>query len=241
MAAGIGKRLHGVNKNKPKCLITTNGETLISRIVRIFHKKGIKDISIVIGYQGNLIRKELKDTVHYYENPVFSTTNSIMSLWYAKDYLTEDVILLNADLYYEPSLLDFVSNQTQQVVMLADSTSIEDADYRFGFEENHICRFGKHLSNYETDGEYVGIARINKSFIKTFKQKLEKMIATENHNSWWEDVLYSFIGKQMSINYIDVAGIFWTEVDTHKDYRRLQDWVKQNEPLKQLNATSLNG
>jgi choline kinase len=240
MAAGVGKRLLGINKNKPKCLITVNGETLISRIVRLFHEQEIRDISIVVGYQGDLIRNELKDKVQYFENSIFSTTNSIMSLWCAKDVLAGDVILLNADLYYEASLLDYMLKQTKQVVMLADSTRIEGADYRFGFEGDHICRFGKHLDDNETDGEYVGMARINKSFIKTFKQTLEKMIAAEKHGSWWEDVLYSFIGKQIHINYRDVAGIFWTEVDTHKDYDRLQSWVKKNEPLKQINVVALN-
>jgi len=228
MAAGVGKRLLGLNKNKPKCLIEIDGVTLIRRTVNFFHERGIKDISIIVGYNAELIKNEIKDDAVYFENPLFSTTNSIMSLWYAKDILKGDVVLLNADLYFESQLLDYILNQTKEVVMLADSTRIEEADYRFGFNGDRICSYGKHLSNQETDGEYVGIARIDKSFIKTFKQTLENMIRANRVNDWWEDVLYSYIPKKMPINYFDVAGTFWTEVDTVRDYNRLQNYIKNS-------------
>ena len=148
-----------------------------------------------------------------------------MSLWYAKDLLEDNVLLLNGDLYYEHCILDYANNQTNPVVMLADSTRIDNADYRFGFIGNQINRFGKHLTNQETDGEYVGIVRIDQCFIKTFKQTLEEMITAGKSNIWWEDVLYSFIAKQIPIHYFDVAGTFWSEVDTLQDYNYLQNWI----------------
>lgn len=225
MAAGIGRRLHDLNMNKPKCLLTAGSETLIRRSVNLLISKGISDITVIIGYKANLIRNELNHNVAYFENPFFLTTNSIMSLWYARDILEENVLLLNGDLYYEHGILDYAINQTNAVVMLADSSRIDNADYRFGFNGNQINRFGKHLTNQETDGEYVGIVRIDQSFIKTFKQTLQELIAAGKANIWWEDVLYSFISKQVPIHYFDVAGTFWTEVDTLRDYNYLQNWI----------------
>ena len=225
MAAGVGKRLLGLNMNKPKCLLTAGSETLIRRSVNLLVNKGISDITVIVGYEADLIRNELKNDVAYFENPHFLTTNSIMSLWYAKDLLEDNVLLLNGDLYYEHGILDYAKNQTNPVVMLADSTRIDNADYRFGFIGNQINRFGKHLTNQETDGEYVGIVRIDQCFIKTFKQTLEEMITAGKSNIWWEDVLYSFISKQVPIHFYDVAGTFWSEVDTLQDYNYLQNWI----------------
>ena len=225
MAAGVGRRLLGLNMNKPKCLLTAGSETLIRRSVNLLVNKGISDITVIVGYEADLIRNELKNDVAYFENPHFLTTNSIMSLWYAKDLLEDNVLLLNGDLYYEHGILDYAKNQTNAVVMLADSTRIDNADYRFGFIGNQINRFGKHLTNQETDGEYVGIVRIDQCFIKTFKQTLEEMITAGKSNIWWEDVLYSFISKQIPIHFYDVAGTFWSEVDTLQDYNYLQNWL----------------
>ncbi|MBN4080888.1 phosphocholine cytidylyltransferase family protein [Caldithrix abyssi] len=225
MAAGVGRRLHELNMNKPKCLLTAGSETLIRRSVNLLGSKGISDITVIVGYKGYLIRNELNNDVAYFENPFFQTTNSIMSLWYARDLLEDNVLLLNGDLYYESSILDYAINQTNAAVMLADSTRIDNADYRFGFIGNQINRFGKHLTNQETDGEYVGIVRIDKCFINTFKETLEEMITAGKSNIWWEDVLYSFISKQVPIHFFDVAGTFWTEVDTLRDYNYLQNWI----------------
>jgi len=232
MAAGIGRRLHALNINKPKCLINIGSTTLIRRSVNLLVSKGISDITVIVGYKSDLIRNELNNDVAYFENPDFHITNSIKSLWYAKDLLEDDVLLLNGDLYYEPDILDYAINQTNPVVMLADSTRIDKADYRFGFSGNQINRFGKHLTNYETDGEYVGIVRIDQCFIKRFKQTLEEMITSGETNIWWEDVLYSFIEKQIPIHYFDVAGTFWSEVDTLQDYNYLQNWItNQDMPM----------
>ena len=225
MAAGIGKRLHALNIKKPKCLINIGSTTLIRRSVNLIVSKGISDITVVVGYKSDLIHNELNNDVAYFENPDFQTTNSIKSLWYAKDLLEGDVLLLNGDLYYEHDILDYALNQTNPVVMLADSTRIDKADYRFGFSGNQINRFGKHLTNQETNGEYIGIVRIDQSFIKTFKQTLEDMITAGKSNIWWEDVLYSFIEKNIPIHYFDIAGTFWSEVDTLQDYNYLQNWI----------------
>ena len=229
MAAGIGKRLHALKIKKPKCLINVGSTTLIRRSVNLLVSKGISDITVIIGYKSDLIRNELYNDVTYFENPDFHITNSIKSLWYAKDLLEDNVLLLNGDLFYEHEILDYAINQTNPVVMLADSTRIDNADYRFGFSGNQINRFGKHLPNHETDGEYVGIVRIDQSFIKTFKQALEEMITSGKSNIWWEDVLYSFIEKRIPINYFDVAGTFWSEVDTLQDYNYLKNWIKNQD------------
>ena len=229
MAAGVGKRLQALNINKPKCLIAVGSTTLIRRSVNLLVSKGISDITVIVGFMAHLIRNELNNDVAYFENPDFHSTNSIKSLWYAKDLLEDNVLLLNGDLYYEHDILDYAINQTNPVVMLADSTRIDNADYRFSFRDGQIDQFGKHLTNQETDGEYIGIVRIDQSFIKTFKDALEAMIISGKSNIWWEDVLYSFIEKRIPIHYFDVAGTFWSEVDTLQDYNYLQNWIKNQD------------
>jgi len=235
MAAGVGSRLNGITSDIPKCLIKAGNETLISRIVKICHNRNLFDITVITGYKSNLIKQELGDQVTFLENPFYSITNSISSLWLARYKLEGDVILMNADLYFEESLFDVVLNQSEPVVMLADSTRIETADYRFAFEEDRIIRYGKHLSNKDTDGEYVGIARIDRSFIECFRERLEQMLSSSKFHDWWEEVLYSFVHEGIPINYSDIAGTFWTEVDTAQDYQRLQKWVgKQNKSTPSL-------
>jgi len=226
MAAGVGSRLAGISNNQPKCLINAGGESLIKRIVRLCNEKGLHNITVVTGYKCKNVEEELGNSVTYIENPFYSITNSISSLWLARDYLVGDVLLMNADLYFEDNILDMALKQTQDAVMLADSTRIEDADYRFAFDNDTIVKYGKELSNHETDAEYVGIVRIDKAFINNFVGRLKKMISQGLINDWWENVLYSFIENGKDIHYHDVKGTFWTEIDYLTDYIRLLKWIK---------------
>ena len=224
MAAGIGSRLKQISGNRPKCLIEKGGISLLSRSVTLLKGRGISDISVITGYKSELIHQELGPRVTYFHNPYFEVTNSIASLWLARDLLCDDVILMNADLYYEEEVLDTALRQNGRAVMLSDSSRIEGADFRFCVRGNRILKTGKRLSLNDTDCEYVGIVRIDKSFIETFKVRLEQMIVQGDFTNWWEGVLYAFIDDGIDIFHKDVDGAFWTEVDHIGDYNRLINW-----------------
>ena len=151
MAAGVGSRLKGINGNKPKCLIKVGDETLIRRSVSLLESRGISDISVITGYKSDLVRRDLQSRVAYFHNPYFRVTNSITSLWLAKDLLCDDIILMNADLYYEGAVLDTALAQIERAVMISDRTRIDDADFRFGVLGNRIVKTGNQLTNFETD------------------------------------------------------------------------------------------
>ena len=137
---------------------------------------------------------------------------------------------MNADLYYEMAVLDTAIAQTDHAVMLSDSTRIDDADFRFSVQGNRILKTGNKLSNHETDCEYVGIVRIDRSFIVAFKDRLEEMILLGDFRNWWEGVLYAFIDDGIDIYHKDVEGAFWTEVDHLGDYNRLVQWNRLHGP-----------
>lgn len=228
MAAGVGSRLSNLLDNQPKCLIQAGGETLICRIVRLLKKYHVQNITVVTGYQSHLIQRELGFQVKYFHNPFYTVTNSVASLWLACEEIHGDTILMNADLFFEEGLLEIISRAHEPVSMLADTTRIATADYRFAVDGNKICRYGKHLSNDETHAEYVGMARINKEFVFSFKQRLDDFILQNKFHVWWEDVIYSHISEGYPVIYKDVAGHFWTEVDCLEDYKRLMNWTKDN-------------
>jgi L-glutamine-phosphate cytidylyltransferase len=235
MAAGVGSRLKQVSVDRPKCLIKSDGVSLINRSVSLLQSRGITDITVITGYRDDLIHLDLGSRVQYLHNPYFLVTNSIASLWLARELLCDDVILMNADLYYEATILDTALSQTGRAVMLSDSTRIEDADFRFGVRGNCIVKTGNQLSNSETDGEYVGIVRVDRTFISAFRSKLEEMIVLGDFRNWWEGVLYAFIEDGTDIFHQDVRGAFWTEVDHLGDYERLVQWTssqKSDHPLQ---------
>ena len=80
LAAGKGKRLGYLTKNKPKCMVNLFGKTMLEWQVSIFKKCGISDISVVTGYKAELI--DLPN-LEFFHNKNFETTNMVESLFCA--------------------------------------------------------------------------------------------------------------------------------------------------------------
>ena len=230
LAAGRGTRISRYLSGNPKCTVDIGNEKLIQYTIRMLNKKGITDIAMVLGYRADIIKETLKDyDVKYYYNPFFDVTNSIASSWFAKDFLDDDILIMNADVFLEEKLIDYILSQKDSPVMFADSSRKEEADYKFKFENGVLLKYGKELEGDDISGEYVGIGRFNKDFLKEFIIQLEKMINEQQHSVWWENVVYE-ISEQKDIYVNDVKGMFWAEVDYIEDYERILNFrgVKSN-------------
>ncbi|MFK5985244.1 MAG: phosphocholine cytidylyltransferase family protein [Pseudomonadota bacterium] len=228
MAAGIGSRISRHLNGKPKCCVKINQLELISYTFALLNKKGITDIAIVTGYAEQCIFDVIKEYQYQsYTNNFFDITNSIASAWFAKDFLdaSDDLIIMNADVFIEEKIIDVLLAEKDSPLFLADSSRIEQADYKFNWKDNKLVQFGKQLSIKETTGEYVGIARINSNDIPFMKEKLNQMIKKQNHDFWWEDIFYQSLSeKEIFIH--DIKGVFWAEVDYIEDYERIKSYLK---------------
>lgn len=231
LAAGKGSRISKTINNVPKSTLLINNEPLIHRTVRILLSKGI-EVAVCVGYEHDLVEAALSDlSVRFYYNPFFDITNSIASLWFAKEFINDDIIIMNADVFLEEKILyDFLKTDNS-VAMLVDKTRTKVGDYFFKLDDNNcILKYGKQLEPSERSCEYVGVGIVRKNFINTFNAQLVKMVSNQDHHKWWEDALYE-ITKDNPIPTVDVDGFFWSEIDYYDDYERIIDYINQNKQI----------
>lgn len=226
LAAGMGTRISRYLAGKPKCTVDIGGIPLIENTVQMMNKKGIKDVAIVLGYNGQVIREILKSyDVTFYENPFYDVTNSIASMWFAKEFLeVEDrYLIMNGDVFLQDELLDTIINNNQSPVMFADGSRKEEADYKFKYVDGKLIKYGKQLTGDDITGEYIGLGCFDYSFIKTFVKEMNEMISHQQHNVWWENVVYE-ISENSDVFISDIKGLFWAEVDYIEDYKRILEF-----------------
>lgn len=230
MAAGKGTRISRHIHGKPKCCIEFEGEAIIHRTVRILTEMKVGEIGIVTGYQTGEVQRAIGDyqVAHFY-NPFFDVTNSIASMWFARDFFStsEDVMIMNGDLFIEKELIEAILKEKRQPIFLADSSRTFEADYRFTWDGDVLKRYGKGIPDDEASGEYVGIGKIDNRFILKFINRMDEMINAQQSGKWWEDVLYSFIGTGTEIYVKDINGIFWAEVDYIEDFKRVEKYLSE--------------
>lgn len=221
MAAGKGTRISRYIEGKPKCTVDIGDISLIEYTIQELLKYKVDEIGMVLGYHGEEIQQLIeKYHIKYYYNYFYDVTNSIASAWFARDFIDDDIILMNADVYLEEKLIKEVFDEKKSPVLFSDSSRKEQADYKFYYEDGQLIKFGKELEGNDISGEYVGVAKINKEFVPAFINRLQELIKCGKHHMWWEDVLYSYVGeKKIYIN--DINGMFWDEVDYIDEYERI--------------------
>lgn len=113
MAGGRGTRISDVAKNIPKPLINIKGKPILEYEIECLSRQGFDDIIITVGYLGDKIIEYFKDgyslgvNIEYYNETI--PLGNAGALYEIKDSLTDEFLLLNADVIFDIDLQRFVS------------------------------------------------------------------------------------------------------------------------------------
>lgn len=107
MAAGIGKRLQPVTLDTPKPLVKVHGVRMIDTVIRGLRNNGITEIIVVVGHlkeKFRLLEQEYPG-LRLIENPYYSSCNNISSLYVARQYIENAIILDGDQMIYNKGVL----------------------------------------------------------------------------------------------------------------------------------------
>lgn len=233
LAAGVGRRLKEHFDN-PKCLLRIGGETLIERYLNVLTKNGIREVVIVVGYKKEEIirfvqEKNFKIKIKFIENPDFKK-GSILSLWKAKDELKGDILLMDADVYFEEGVLKKIIKSEKNNLLIIDTLSKgEGEEVLVGIKNNLVIDMARSLKeNFDIVGEWVGFLKINDTGAKYLKEIVCQKIKDEEFDIGYEDVLPELL-KKIPFNYELVDGLNWVEIDFPDDIKYAEHLDKLRE------------
>lgn len=219
MVAGKGSRLHPLTLKHPKSMFKLDDETtLIQRMVDLI-KENDKDADIVIvtGHMHESIENQVTDVTYIY-NPFYEVTNSIASLWFAREHLDSDnVVLIDGDIVMsKEAIKNVICKRIDSPVILLDSSIRVDGDYNVEISGDNVLVMSKELDCYY--GEYAGITKLDKSSAMLMRKEIESMIEEGYYDQWYENALVQMIFKEdFRLGYIDMKDYEWTEVDSVND------------------------
>ena len=85
LAAGRGTRLTAATGGGPKCLALVGGKPLIEHQLEILDDLGVERVCTVVGHRADDVRGWLADRCDFIVNEKYAETNSLYSLWLARE------------------------------------------------------------------------------------------------------------------------------------------------------------
>lgn len=233
LSAGKGAKLQPLTLNHPKSLYKLDDKTtILQRLVRTIRKFDVEaEIIVVVGYMYKQIQRELEDdNVKFVHNPFYSSTSSMGSLWFAKDYLQrENVTIINGDIVTSDELMqDVVCQHTDYPCVLLDSSRHDANKYNVQIQGDLVCVMSKNLTEYL--GNYASITKLDAVSSRFLFEQLNQMVNEGMYNLFFEDALVQMIfQKNFELYYKDIKEYKWTEVDCVDDLLKARQIQAESE------------
>lgn len=226
LAAGKGSNLQPLTLNYPKTSFRLDeNTTVLQRMVRTIRKHD-KDaeIVVVLGYLADKVKGSLADeNCKFVLNPFYEVTNSISSLWFARQYLErENVTIVHGDVVYCNEIIEnYLVKPTDYPYVLTDSSCIMAGNYNAVIRNNQILVMSKKLEN--VSAKYCCMTKLDAVSSRLMKQEIDNMIKNNMYGQFFEDSLVQMIMfNDFQLFSEDIAGKSWSEVDTVDDLLKAQ-------------------
>jgi choline kinase len=222
LAAGMGTRLRDVLSDRPKGLLDAGGAVLVERSLTTLSVCGIDHVVLVAGYRAEMYRAFLSacfPRVELLVNPDYRRTGSMHSLHVARHALTDDFLLLESDLLYEPrAIAELLRRPDRDCVLVSGATGQGDEVFAYG-PANRLARLSKtRLAGLPLHGEFVGISRLSIELLRTMCAHYETRV-TERAGYHYDDCL-SDVCAAHPVHVHRVDDLLWGEIDDAAQYER---------------------
>lgn len=240
LAAGFGQRLAPVTEDIPKALVEVNGVPLLENALNILSDFGMDEVIIVVGHLRDKIIERIGTEykgmrITYVDNPRYRETNNVYSFYLTKDYIRDDVIMLECDLFFDSQLLEKVVYGEGECSILVSPFNKETMDgtvIQVDGDKAKALIIKKHqIKDFDYAGymKTVNVYKFSKDFILNhFMPAVSTYVKYESVNSYYELVLGSLIYYGNSdIRVVEIDEDAWAEIDNVEDLRRAEKKFKR--------------
>ena len=226
IAAGSGRRIPEFSKLIPKSLIKINNKSLLERQIKLIRQCKIDEICIVRGFKASKINFK---NIKYFHNKNYRQNEQLDSLFSAKEWFTDDLLISFSDIIYDISVIKKIINIKCNFTIAIQKNwkkkyinrfdhPLDQADKVF-IKNNKIMDIGKKLTMNKANGEFLGIFKISKKMCNMLLKEYKLLKKTKSTKKLQLHHFFKYlIKKEINIKPTYVSGKYM-EIDTFNDYK----------------------
>ena len=227
--SGRGSRMGSETDTHPKCLTELNEtETILSRQLMQLRDFGITEVILTTGYQEETLRSYCEGLgmpihIQFVSNPMYERTNYIYSIYCARQYLDDDLLLLHGDLVIDDVVVGEVIASEKSCMTVSSVVELPQKDFKAVLNDSSDGN-GKRISAIGV--EFFDSAIAAQPFYKLKKEDWESWLqeiirfcedGKEEDRNCYAEVAFNRISARCLIVPLDVKGLVCREVDTIED------------------------
>lgn len=230
--SGLGTRMGALSAAQPKCMTEISSrETILSRQLRLIAEIGISDVIITTGYYDDVLENyccnlNLSIDITFVKNELYEETNYIYSIYCAKEYLDDDVLLLHGDMVFETSVLDDLLASDMSTMTVSSTMQIPKKDFKAVIREGRIIAVG--VEFFENVLAAQPMYKLTRKDMDIWMAEIIRFCERDERACYAEKAL-NRVTDQMRLLPLDVKDRLCNEVDTLEDLEQVAKHLQETE------------
>jgi phosphoenolpyruvate phosphomutase len=239
LAAGKDANLFPLTEDIPKTLLDIKGKPILQRQIEMLRKVGINDIAVVRGYKKHQINFP---NLIYFDNDDYDNTGSLASLFFAREFMDRDTVILYGDILFEAEILKRLL-ETQH-----DNALVVDIGWKKRYQDSHeshpfppelttlsekgqgteVNSIGVGLPDTGSTSEFIGLAKLSTKACSILKDLYQNVYCLDPNKQFHQarhirtasfvDFIQELLNLGEKVSALEIWRN-WIEVDTFEDYR----------------------
>lgn len=218
--SGLGSRMGVLTSEHPKCMTDIGpSETILSRQLKQIVDAGITEVVITTGYYDSVLVNycnslDLPLNFTFVKNPVYDKTNYIYSIYCAREYLDDDIILMHGDLVFESEVFDKVIASDVSCMTVSSTLPLPEKDFKAVVKDGMVLKVGVEFFNEAMEAQ--ALYKLFKNDWKIWLDKIDEFCESDRKNVYAEVALNELDGA-VNIHALDVKDLLCSEIDNPED------------------------
>jgi len=233
LSAGQGSRLLPLTRERPKCLLRLDSQSVLEWQIHELRRCGIEEFVVVVGFRADAVEALLETlrlprarfrTVY---NPFFQVADNLSTCWLARDEMDEDFLLLNGDTIFEAAVAaKLLAEAAEPITVTIDRRNSYDADdMKVCLDGERLSAIGKWLAPAQASGESIGMMLFRGRGPELFTTELEQIMRSPEGLDYWYTSAIDALAKAGVVGSVSVEGLDWSEIDFPVDLQKARTMV----------------
>lgn len=227
--SGMGKRMGGLTSVHPKCMTEIDdGETILGRQLKILNSCGITQVIMTTGLFDKVLTEycnslDLPLEFIFVQNPDYDKTNYIYSIYLAREYLQDDILLLHGDLVFEEDVINSILCKKSSCMAVSSILPLPPKDFKAVIEKGLIRKIG--IEYFDNAITAQPLYKLNKDDWNVWMNQII-VYCNDGQVTCYAENAFNDISDKCSIYPMDFNNKLCAEIDTPEDLSIIKAKIK---------------